>query len=116
MMRSASYSVPTSAPNRRLATRQIRASAHHSDGTLTYSEAVEQIKAAYQNAKLAAQNGNWADYGRYLEQLEQAISQLEANPSSSAASAESAEAFDNDQVQEDDTEDSADQFQDDITV
>ena len=52
----------------------------------------------------------------FLEQLEQAISQLEANPSSSAASAESAEAFDNAQVQEDDTEDMADQFQDDITV
>lgn len=37
---------------------------------------VEQVKAAYQNAKTAAQQGNWADYGRYLDQLEEAINQL----------------------------------------
>lgn len=51
-------------------------------GVLTYNEVVEQIKAAYQNAKRSAQNGNWADYGRYLEQLEQAISQLDKSGTS----------------------------------
>lgn len=44
---------------------------------LTYDQLVEQIKAAYQNAKTSAQQGNWADYGRYLEQLEQCINQLD---------------------------------------
>ncbi len=56
-------------------------------GLLTYNEVVEQIKAAYQNAKRSAQNGNWADYGRYLEQLEQAISQLDKSGTSSTSSA-----------------------------
>lgn len=56
-------------------------------GVLTYNEVVEQIKAAYQNAKRSAQNGNWADYGRYLEQLEQAISQLDKSGTSSTSSA-----------------------------
>ena len=51
---------------------------------MTYDEVVEQIKAAYQNAKTSAQNGNWADYGRYLDQLEQAISQLDKAGSSSS--------------------------------
>ena len=45
---------------------------------LTYRQVVEQIKAAYQNAKTSAQQGNWADYGRYLDQLEQFINQLDA--------------------------------------
>lgn len=43
---------------------------------LTYDEVVEQLKAAYQNAKTAAQQGNWADYGRYLEELEASINEL----------------------------------------
>ena len=47
-----------------------------SSSILTYNEVVEQVKAAYQNAKTAAQQGNWADYGRYLDQLEEAINQL----------------------------------------
>lgn len=45
---------------------------------LTYRQVVEQIKAAYQNAKTSAQQGNWADYGRYLDHLEQFINQLDA--------------------------------------
>lgn len=44
---------------------------------LTYDEVVEQLKAAYQNAKMSAQQGDWAEYGRYLEQLEEAINQLD---------------------------------------
>lgn len=47
-----------------------------SSSILTYNEVVEQVKAAYQNAKTAAQQGNWADYGRYLDQLEESINQL----------------------------------------
>lgn len=66
-----------------------------SSDVLTYDEVVEQIKAAYQNAKLSAQNGNWADYGRYLEQLEQAISQLDksgtSTPEATDTATESAE-------------------------
>lgn len=62
--------------------------------SLTYSQAVAQIQAAYQNAKAAAQQGNWADYGRYLDQLEQAINQLAAADSTaqdnSAAAADPA--------------------------
>ena len=63
-----------------------------SDNTtvLTYDEVVEQIKAAYQNAKTSAQNGNWADYGRYLDQLEQAISQLDKSGASAAFSSTAA--------------------------
>lgn len=63
-----------------------------SDNTtvLTYDEVVEQIKAAYQNAKTSAQNGNWADYGRYLDQLEQAISQLDKSGASAASSSTAA--------------------------
>ncbi|MGM9526175.1 MAG: UPF0182 family protein [Peptococcaceae bacterium] len=57
---------------------------------LTYDEVVEQIKAAYQNAKTSAQNGNWADYGRYLDQLEQAISQLDKSGASAASSSTAA--------------------------
>ena len=62
--------------------------------SLTYSQVVAQIQAAYQNAKAAAQQGNWADYGRYLDQLEQAINQLAAADSTaqdnSAAAADPA--------------------------
>ena len=58
-----------------------------SDSTImTYDEAISQIKSAYQNAKTSAQSGNWADYGRYLEQLEQAINQLDKSNSVSAQS------------------------------
>lgn len=66
-------------------------SAGRDDSTvLTYDEVVEQIKAAYQNAKTSAQNGNWADYGRYLDQLEQAISQLDQSGASAASSSTAA--------------------------
>ena len=46
------------------------------DSTITYNEVVEQIKSAYQNAKLSAQQGNWADYGAYMDELEKAINRL----------------------------------------
>ena len=62
-----------------------------SSTVMGYDEVVEQIKAAYQNAKTSAQNGNWADYGHYLEQLEKAISQLDKAGTSSEDSAESAD-------------------------
>ena len=62
-----------------------------SSTVMGYDEVVEQIKAAYQNAKTSAQNGNWADYGHYLEQLEKAISQLDKAGASSENSAESAD-------------------------
>ena len=62
-----------------------------SSTVMGYDEVVEQIKAAYQNAKTSAQNGNWADYGHYLEQLEKAISQLDKAGTSSENSAESAD-------------------------
>ena len=62
-----------------------------SSTVMGYDEVVEQIKAAYQNAKTSAQNGNWADYGHYLEQLEKAISQLDKAGASSEDSSESAD-------------------------
>ena len=62
-----------------------------SSTVMGYDEVVEQIKAAYQNAKTSAQNGNWADYGHYLEQLEKAISQLDKAGTSSEDSSESAD-------------------------
>lgn len=56
---------------------------------LTYDQLIQQLKAAYQNAKTSAQAGNWAAYGSYLEQLEQSINQLDR--SSTATTAESSD-------------------------
>ena len=68
----------------------------------TYAEVVEEIKAAYQNAKTSAQNGNWADYGRYLEQLEQAISQLDKTGTNTADRSETeSSTTDTDQTSDD---------------
>ncbi len=44
---------------------------------LTYNDVAQQLKAAYQSAKQAAQQGNWAEYGVYLDELEQLINQLD---------------------------------------
>lgn len=43
---------------------------------LTYDEIIEELKAAYQNAKTAQQEGDWSSYGLYMDQLEQAIGKL----------------------------------------
>lgn len=56
---------------------------------LTYDQLIQQLKAAYQNAKTSAQTGNWAAYGSYLEQLEQSINQLDR--SSTATTAENSD-------------------------
>jgi uncharacterized membrane protein (UPF0182 family) len=63
------------------------------DSTVTYDEAVQQIKTAYQNAKLSAQQGNWADYGKYMDALEKAINQL-GKTSSTSESTNDAENID----------------------
>lgn len=47
-----------------------------SSGNITYEDAVKQIKSAYQNAKMSAQQGEWAQYGAYMDELEKAINQL----------------------------------------
>ncbi len=60
----------------------------------SYSEVVDEIKAAYQNAKKSAQSGNWADYGHYLNQLEQAINQLDKSDASSTDKTEKSDAAD----------------------
>ena len=77
-----------------------------SSTVMGYDEVVEQIKAAYQNAKTSAQNGNWADYGHYLEQLEKAISQLDKAGASSEDSAESADTENPTATEEPSSEDS----------
>ncbi|MBQ2776164.1 MAG: UPF0182 family protein, partial [Peptococcaceae bacterium] len=55
------------------------------DTAATYDEVVQQIKAAYQNAKMSAQQGEWADYGAYMDELEKAINQLGKTTSTDAA-------------------------------
>lgn len=70
-------------------------------GILTYSEVIEQVKAAYQSAKEAAQQGNWADYGRYLNQLEESINQLEKSNSTAMTSPELNGADDTETLQSD---------------
>ena len=52
---------------------------------LTYDQLIQQLKAAYQNAKTSAQAGNWAAYGSYLEQLEQSINQLDRSSTATTA-------------------------------
>ena len=77
-----------------------------SSTVMGYDEVVEQIKAAYQSAKTSAQNGNWADYGHYLEQLEKAISQLDKAGASSEDNAESADTENPTATEEPSSEDS----------
>lgn len=40
-------------------------------------ELVEEINRAFENMENAARNGNWADYGRYLEEVKQLLARLE---------------------------------------
>ena len=55
------------------------------DTAASYNEIVQQIKAAYQNAKMSAQQGEWADYGAYMDELEKAINQLGKTTSTDTA-------------------------------
>jgi len=47
------------------------------DGTeLTQAQIVAAAVAAYENAQAAAQAGDWANYGKYMDQLESYLTQL----------------------------------------
>ena len=50
----------------------------------TMDEVIKSLKAAYQNAKMSAQEGNWADYGKYLDELEKEINKLDSSGSAPA--------------------------------
>lgn len=47
------------------------------DSSFSYEMIVKQIKDSLNNAKQSSQAGNWADYGKYITQLESLINQLE---------------------------------------
>ncbi len=44
--------------------------------TLTQSEIIEKAQEAFNSAQEAQQNGDWAEYGKYLEQLEKYLGML----------------------------------------
>lgn len=45
-------------------------------GSLTQDELISKAQAAYDNAQNALKNGEWAAYGRYMDELEEALNQL----------------------------------------
>lgn len=45
-------------------------------GTKTQSDWIKQAADAYDNAQKALQSGDWAKYGKYMEELEEALNQL----------------------------------------
>ncbi|MDO4552360.1 MAG: UPF0182 family protein [Bacillota bacterium] len=46
------------------------------DSSMSLQELAQEANEAYNNAVQAMQNGDWAAYGRYLEQLEEYLTQL----------------------------------------
>ena len=48
------------------------------NGTLTDSELIEKAVTAYNNAESAMQSGDWAAYGKHLDELESILNQLAA--------------------------------------
>jgi len=46
------------------------------DSTMTQSDWIEQASDAYDDAQKALQNGDWAEYGKYMDKLEEALNQL----------------------------------------
>ncbi len=47
-------------------------------GTMTTDELIDKAVTAYSNAQTAMQNGDWAGYGKYLDEMEDALNQLAA--------------------------------------
>jgi uncharacterized membrane protein (UPF0182 family) len=45
-------------------------------GTKTQSDWIKQASDAYDNAQKALKNGDWAKYGKYMDELEEALNQL----------------------------------------
>lgn len=45
-------------------------------GTMTQSDWIKQAGDAYDNAQKALQSGDWAKYGKYMDELEEALKQL----------------------------------------
>ena len=45
---------------------------------LSQTELIQKAASAYDNAQSALQQGDWAAYGEYMEELEDALSQLAA--------------------------------------
>ena len=43
---------------------------------LSQTELIQNAVTAYDNAQAAVQNGDWAGYGRYMEELEQILNEL----------------------------------------
>ena len=54
-------------------------------GSLSLSELAQLANQAYNNAVSAQKNGDWAGYGRYLEQMEQYLSRMISSGSSAAS-------------------------------
>ena len=46
-------------------------------GELTQAQLIEKAAAAFENAQKAAQAGDWASYGKYMDQLESYLTQLQ---------------------------------------
>lgn len=47
------------------------------DGELTQAQLIEKAATAFENAQKAAQAGDWANYGKYMDQLESYLTQLQ---------------------------------------
>jgi uncharacterized membrane protein (UPF0182 family) len=45
-------------------------------GVMSQSELINKAVTAYANAQAAMQNGNWAEYGKYLAEMEDALNKL----------------------------------------
>ena len=43
---------------------------------LSQTELIQNAVTAYDNAQAAVQSGDWAGYGRYMEELEQILNEL----------------------------------------
>lgn len=59
-------------------------------GEFTDAEIVRYIKESLANAKSASQNGNWAAYGNYLQQLEDFVNRLDSGDEQAATEPETA--------------------------
>jgi UDP-N-acetyl-D-mannosaminuronate dehydrogenase len=46
------------------------------DGEMTQAELIAKAQEAFNKAQEAQQNGDWAAYGKYLDQLEEYLNQL----------------------------------------
>jgi uncharacterized membrane protein (UPF0182 family) len=48
----------------------------NNDDSLTQSEIIEKAQEAFNKAEAAQKEGNWAEYGKYLDQLEKYLGML----------------------------------------